>query len=90
MHVHLSLLHSRSAGTPDSNTVSVPVQRQKYCEEGTQEFQPQAVEVAADGRSVELRFDVRPVDQLRLWFEVDDAGGKPFEEEVYWTIHAVP
>ncbi len=50
------------------------------------------VEHASDvGTRVRLRAPgLRPVDQLRLVVHVRDDGGEWFDEEIYWTIHAVP
>jgi hypothetical protein len=48
-------------------------------------------EVADDRQSVLLRVDrLRPVDQVHIVLKVASDAGFDFEEEVYWTINAVP
>lgn len=43
-----------------------------------------------DGTRIHLSTPaVRPVDQLRIVVRLRDAHGKRFDEEVYWTIHAI-
>jgi hypothetical protein len=50
-----------------------------------------AAEVAEDRRSVLLRVDdLKPVDQVHIILKVADEAGEAFEEEIYWTINAVP
>ena len=63
----------------------------RTAERGIEDVEIEEAIVADDGRSVELVIkDLIPVDQLHLEFEIEDAEGQLFEEEVYWTIHAVP
>ncbi|SMP68941.1 putative heme-binding domain-containing protein [Neorhodopirellula lusitana] len=60
-------------------------------EVGTELVTVDHVQLAADHRSVDLMIsNLGPVDQLHLKLSVADQAGKPFQEEVYWTIHNVP
>jgi hypothetical protein len=34
--------------------------------------------------------ELRPVDQLHLTLRLKARDGDPFEEDLYWTIHAIP
>jgi putative heme-binding domain-containing protein len=48
-------------------------------------------EVSRDRQSVLLRVDrLRPVDQVHILLKVASDSGFDFEEEIYWTINAVP
>lgn len=50
-----------------------------------------AAEVSEDRRSVLLRVpDLAPVDQVHMLLKVANDLGEAFEEEIYWTINAVP
>jgi hypothetical protein len=50
-----------------------------------------AAEVSEDRRSVLLRVDdLKPVDQVHIVLKVINESGDAFEEEIYWTINAVP
>lgn len=50
-----------------------------------------AAEVSDDRRSVLLRVgDLKPVDQVHIRLKVATESGEAFEEEIYWTINAVP
>lgn len=58
---------------------------------GKERLEVRAVECASDGRSVLLRIpELMPVDQVHIRLAVTAADGRPFEEEIYWTIHAIP
>ncbi|QDT04111.1 Cytochrome c [Rubripirellula lacrimiformis] len=58
---------------------------------GTQQLEIHSVQLSADGKQVRLNIpDIRPVDQLRLLVSIEDARGDSFDEEIYWTIHAIP
>ena len=47
--------------------------------------------LSPDGKTLKLvTKDLRPVNQLQLILKVKSADGKQFEEEIYWTINAVP
>lgn len=44
-----------------------------------------------EGTRIQLRAPaIRPVNQLRIVVQLLDINGTAFEEEVYWTIHAIP
>jgi len=50
-----------------------------------------AAEVSEDRHSVLLRVDgLNPVDQVHIVLKVASESGEAFEEEIYWTINAVP
>ncbi|TWT59167.1 DUF6797 domain-containing protein [Allorhodopirellula solitaria] len=69
---------------------------------GTSEKGTEVLEVAAvrlqplgsggeEGTRIHLSTPaIQPVDQLRIEVRLRDRGGSAFEEEVYWTIHAIP
>jgi hypothetical protein len=47
--------------------------------------------LSADGKSVKLTVpDLKPVNQVHLKLNLKDRQGKPFHEEIYWTINGVP
>ena len=49
------------------------------------------VSLSADRKTIRLvTDDLQPVNQLQLILKVQSADGKSFEEEIYWTINAVP
>lgn len=51
----------------------------------------EGVELSLDHRSVKLRYrELQPVHQLQLRMHLNSADGTRFDEEVYWTIHALP
>ena len=51
----------------------------------------EGVELSLDHRSVKLRYrELQPVHQLQLRLHLNSADGTRFDEEVYWTIHALP
>lgn len=48
-------------------------------------------ELSDDRQSVLLRaHDLKPVDQVHIRLKVASDSGEAFEEEIYWTINAVP
>ncbi len=60
-------------------------------EVGTQELGISQVKLSNDQHSIEIHLpNIKPVNQLHLRLNVKDAKGIPFNEEVYWTINAVP
>lgn len=49
--------------------------------------------IALDKEGTVLRIEapqLRPVDQLHLTLRVKAQDGTSFDEELYWTIHAIP
>ncbi|MEM9702270.1 MAG: hypothetical protein AAF907_07490, partial [Planctomycetota bacterium] len=60
-------------------------------EVGTQFAPVTAAKLSPDGRSVALTVPyLQPVHQLHLRIKTAAADGRPFEEEIYWTIHNLP
>jgi sugar lactone lactonase YvrE len=60
-------------------------------EEEIQELHIDKATVRDNGRSVVLQTpDLRVVNQLHLHVRLKDADGKAFEDEIYWTINALP
>lgn len=58
---------------------------------GSDSIDIHSVEMNSDGRGVKLKIrDMKPVNQLHLVLKIKNATGGWFEEEVYWTINAVP
>lgn len=50
-----------------------------------------SAKLSPDGKSVKLTLpDLKPVNQVRLNLHLKDRQGKPFDEEIYWTINGVP
>ena len=49
------------------------------------------IELAQNGRRAKLFVDpMKPVDQIHIVVKVKDREGKPFQEEIYWTVNRVP
>lgn len=47
--------------------------------------------ISEDGKSVKLSIpDLKPVNQVHLKLNLKDVQGKPFQEEIYWTINGIP
>ncbi|MEO1526638.1 MAG: DUF6797 domain-containing protein [Planctomycetota bacterium] len=60
-------------------------------EVGKEDLVVDSVEVGEDGRSVKLRIPtLRTVHQLHAILSLQDQTGLAFDEEVYWTINAIP
>ncbi|TWU51792.1 DUF6797 domain-containing protein [Rubripirellula reticaptiva] len=60
-------------------------------EVGKQVLRIDSVSVSEDGKTLSLKTpNLRPVNQLHLQMDVMDSNGKPFKEDVYWTIHRIP
>jgi len=58
---------------------------------GTETVAIDGIELAADRQSLLLRIrDLQPVDQLRVRLAIEAADGQPFQEEIQWTINAIP
>lgn len=60
-------------------------------EVGKQSLPIESASVSEDGKTLSLKTSkLRPVNQLHLQLDVMDSSGKPFKEQVYWTIHGIP
>lgn len=60
-------------------------------EAGKQKLNVTQVTLSNDRQSIELKApDIKPVNQLHLQLNLKDADGVAFDEEIYWTINAVP
>ncbi len=60
-------------------------------EEGVQQLRIENATVGENRRSIVLHTpDLRVVNQLHLHVKLNDANGKAFEDDVYWTINALP
>lgn len=58
---------------------------------GTEDLKVKEATLTEDGKSVALNIpDLKPVNQLRLRMHVETSTGIPFQEEIHWTINAVP
>jgi len=58
---------------------------------GKEKMNITAVKLAADAKSVKLKIPkLRPVNQVHLQINLKNRQGKPFNEEIYWTINRVP
>ena len=61
-------------------------------EKGVDEISFSNIQIGSERKNVVTLFssEIQPVDQLHLVLRIKDKNGKPFEEEIYWTINAVP
>ncbi len=60
-------------------------------EQGKEPVNVTGVELSDDGKSVKLVVpDLQPVHQVHLLLDLAAADGERFQEEIYWTINAVP
>lgn len=58
---------------------------------GKQSLPIDSVSVSQDGKTLSLKTSkLSPVNQLHLQIDVMDSEGKPFKENIYWTIHKIP
>ena len=58
---------------------------------GKEDLPIESVALSQDGRSVKLSIPtLKPVNQLHAILNLQDQNGNPFEEEIYWTINAIP
>ena len=58
---------------------------------GKEDLAIESVEVSDDGHRIKVRIpSLQPVHQLHLVMKLRDEKGTSFEEEIYWTINAIP
>lgn len=60
-------------------------------EVGIEKLNVQSVTLSDDQQSVKLKIaELNPVHQVHVLLKIKTDDGKPFEEEIYWTINQVP